>query len=133
MPELKAKYGKDFQDHEDGFRFSAEHALPYQMQLDLPKTASRVDTAFFIIQGKDDVMTPTQAAVDYFKLEKAPEKELILIPAAGHFALMTAPDAFLTEAKSHEADTRVGEQGHEEPNAIRPARSLRDFLALILR
>ena len=95
LPELQAKYPKDMQDYQDGFQFSVDHALPYQMQLDLPKTASKVDTAFFIIQGKDDVMTPTQAAVDYFNLVKAPKKELVLIPDAGHFAFMTAPDAFL--------------------------------------
>lgn len=95
-PELKAKYPKDFQDFEDGFRFSAEHALPYQMSVDLTRTASKIDTAFFIIQGQDDVMTPTKAAVDYFNGVTAPKKELTLIPDAGHFAFMTAPDAFLT-------------------------------------
>lgn len=95
-PELKAKYPKDFQDFEDGFKFSAEHALPYQMKVDLPRTASKVNTAFFVIQGQDDVMTPTKAAVDYFNGVAAPKKELILIPDAGHFAFMTAPDAFLT-------------------------------------
>ncbi len=95
IPELKAKYPKDFQDFQDGFQFSVEHALPDQMQLDLPKTASKVGTAFFIIQGEHDVMTPTQAAIDYFNGVSAPTKELILIPGAGHFAFMTAPDAFL--------------------------------------
>lgn len=95
LPELQAKYPKDMQDYQEGFQFSVDHALPYQMQLDLPKTANTVGTAFFIIQGKDDVMTPTQAAVDYFNLVKAPKKELVLIPDAGHFAFMTSPEAFL--------------------------------------
>jgi pimeloyl-ACP methyl ester carboxylesterase len=48
-----------------------------------------------VIQGQDDVITPTQAAVEYFKCVKAPKKELILIPNAGHFAFMTASDRFL--------------------------------------
>lgn len=95
LPALQAKYPKDMQDYDDGFQFSVDHALPDQMKLDLPKTASSIDTAFFIIQGRDDVMTPTSAAVDYFNLVKAPHKELVLIPDAGHFAFMTAPDAFL--------------------------------------
>ncbi len=38
---------------------------------------------------------PTQAAVDYFRCIKSPEKELILIPNAGHFAFLTASDRFL--------------------------------------
>lgn len=95
LPALQAKYPKDMQDYQDGFQFSVDHALPDQMKLDLPKTASNIDTAFFIIQGRDDIMTPTPAAVDYFNLVKAPKKELVLIPDAGHFAFMTAPDAFL--------------------------------------
>jgi len=95
VPKLKAKYPKDFQDFQEGFKFSVQHALPYQMNVDLPKTASKVGTAFFIIQGQDDVITPTQAAVDYFNEVAAPKKELILIPNAGHFAFMTAPHVFL--------------------------------------
>lgn len=95
LPELKTKYSKDVEDFENGFKFSAEHALPYQMKVDLPRTASKVNTAFFVIQGQNDVMTPTEAAVDYFNRVTAPKKELILIPDAGHFAFMTAADAFL--------------------------------------
>lgn len=60
-----------------------------------PKTACDIHTAYFVIQGQDDVITPTQVAVDYFKCIKAPKKELILILNAGHFAFMTAPDKFL--------------------------------------
>jgi pimeloyl-ACP methyl ester carboxylesterase len=95
LPALQAKYPKDMQDYQDGFQFSIDHALPDQMKLDLPKTAATIDTAFFIIQGHDDIMTPTPAAVDYFDRVTAPKKELVLIPAAGHFAFMTAPQAFL--------------------------------------
>lgn len=95
LPALQAKYPKDMQDYQDGFQFSVEHALPDQMKLDLAKTASKVGTAFFIIQGQNDVMTPTRAAVDYFNKVAAPQKELVLIPDAGHFAFMTAPVAFL--------------------------------------
>ena len=61
----------------------------------LPKTACDIDTAYFIVQGQDDIVTPTQAAVDYFRCIKSPKKELILIPNAGHFAFMTASDRFL--------------------------------------
>jgi proline iminopeptidase len=94
-PALLAADGKNFQDFLDGFEFSSERLLPDQMATDLPATANKLDTAFFIIQGRDDVITPTDAAIDYFEHVQAPKKELILIPDAGHFAFMTAPDGFL--------------------------------------
>jgi pimeloyl-ACP methyl ester carboxylesterase len=86
---------KNFQDFMDGFGFSAQKLLPDQMSSDLSVTANRIGTAFFVIQGSNDVITPTQAAVDYFNRVQAPYKKLVLIPDAGHFAYMTAPDAFL--------------------------------------
>ncbi|MGE3512629.1 MAG: alpha/beta fold hydrolase [Vicinamibacterales bacterium] len=93
-PALKAAHPKDFQDFEDGFQFSAARALPDQMRTDLPATATTFALPFFVIQGRDDVMTPTKAAVDYFHGVTAPTKQLILIPDAGHFAFMTS-QAFL--------------------------------------
>jgi pimeloyl-ACP methyl ester carboxylesterase len=93
--ELKAREPEQFKNLEDGMQFTGEHVLPDQIATDLPKTACHIQTAYFIIQGQDDVITPTQAAVDYFECIKAPKKELILIPDAGHFAFMTASDKFL--------------------------------------
>lgn len=95
LPALKAAHPKDVQDFEDGFQFSAARALPDQMRTDLPRTAKTFAVPFFVIQGRDDVMTPTRAAVEYFNGVTAPRKALILIPDAGHFAFMTAPAAFL--------------------------------------
>jgi pimeloyl-ACP methyl ester carboxylesterase len=92
---LMAQGRKDVQDLGDGMNFSAEHVLPDQMATDLPTTAHKIDTAFFVIQGQDDVITPSKAAIDYFEGVAAPRKGLILIPNAGHFAFMTAPKPFL--------------------------------------
>jgi pimeloyl-ACP methyl ester carboxylesterase len=86
---------KDFQNLIDGMGFSAEHLLPDQMATDLPMTASEIRTAFFVIQGRDDVTTPMKAAIEYFQRVKAPKKELILLAGAGHFAFMTDSVAFL--------------------------------------
>lgn len=94
-PALMASDPKDFQNLIDGMDFSAQHVLTDQMDTDLPTTANKIDIAFFVIQGQDDVVTPTKAAIDYFRQVKAPKKECILIPGAGHFAFMTAPSAFL--------------------------------------
>jgi len=94
-PASSAADPKNFQDFLDGFAFSADRLLPEQVKSDLPAQAGEIHTAFFVIQGQDDIVTPTSAAVDYFERVKAPKKELVLIPGAGHFAFMTAPDAFL--------------------------------------
>jgi pimeloyl-ACP methyl ester carboxylesterase len=94
-PRLRAAYPKDMKDFDEGFQFSVDKAVPDQIKVDLPATASRIGTAFFIIQGRDDLITPTADAVAYFNGVKAPYKKLILIPDAGHFAYLTAPDAFL--------------------------------------
>ena len=93
--ELKAKDPEQFRNLEDGMEFTGEHVVPDQIATDLPHTACGIHTAYFVIQGEDDVVAPTQAAVDYFKCIKAPKKELILIPNTGHFAFMTASDKFL--------------------------------------
>jgi pimeloyl-ACP methyl ester carboxylesterase len=95
VPRLKAASPKDFKDFEDGFRFSVEKAVPDQIKIDLPATASQIGTAFFVIQGRDDLITPTADAAEYFNRVTAPYKKLVLIPGAGHFAFMTAPVAFL--------------------------------------
>lgn len=88
---------KNFKDFEDGFRFSAQRVVPDQIKADLPATANIIKTAFFVIQGRDDVITPTKDATAYFERVKAPYKKLILIPDAGHFAFMTARHAFLKQ------------------------------------
>lgn len=95
FPRLKSAYPQDAKNFEDGFAFSAEKVVPDQIATDLLATASRIETAIFIVQGRDDVITPTADAVAYFNRVTAPYKKLVLIPDAGHFALMTEPIAFL--------------------------------------
>ncbi len=85
---------EDYKNLLDGMDFSSEHVLADQIATDLPKTATEIKTAFFIIQGRDDIITPTAAAVDYFKQVKAPMKQLVLIDG-GHFAFMTHGEQFL--------------------------------------
>jgi len=100
LPELQASNPEQSKYLEEGMEFQGEHVLPDQLATNLPKTACEIDTAYFVIQGQDDIVTPTQAANDYFKCVKAPKKELILIPNAGHFAFMTAASEFLELLKS---------------------------------
>lgn len=92
---LVASYPKEGPDVGAGASFSHARLWPYVVKADLPETIPVLDTAFFLIQGQDDVMAATPQAVNYFKVVKAPYKSLTIVPHAGHFALMTSPDAFL--------------------------------------
>jgi pimeloyl-ACP methyl ester carboxylesterase len=94
-PALARAYPKEGPDVGAGAKFSRPLLWPYVIKADLPKTAGTIDTAFFVIQGQDDVLAATRQAVDYFHVVKAPYKHLTIVPHAGHFALMTAPNAFL--------------------------------------
>jgi pimeloyl-ACP methyl ester carboxylesterase len=93
--ELKAREPEQFKNLEDGMEFTGEHVLPDQIATDLPQTACDIHTAFFVIQGQDDVIAPTKAAITYFNCVNAPKKELVLIANAGHFAWMSASNRFL--------------------------------------
>lgn len=85
---------KDFADDENGQLFTDPLVLPDQVKTNLAVQAIHIGTAFFVIQGQDDVVTPTRGALDYFNKVDAPYKKLVLIPDAGHFAFMTSA-AFL--------------------------------------
>jgi len=50
---------------------------------------------FFIINGSEDHVTPTDLAKRYFESIRAPEKQFVVIDGAGHDAVITEPDVFL--------------------------------------
>jgi proline iminopeptidase len=78
-----------------GMMFSGRTTLSAMLATDLPTTARTIKVPFFVIQGKDDMVTPTSVAVEYFSVVKAPKKKMILIDHAGHFALVTHREEFL--------------------------------------
>ncbi|MDE2262053.1 MAG: alpha/beta hydrolase [Gammaproteobacteria bacterium] len=92
---LVAAHPKEGPDVAAGAKFSRPRLWPFVVRADLPETARTLGTAYFLIQGQNDVMAATPQAVHYFRVVKAPYKSLTVIPHAGHFALLTAPDAFL--------------------------------------
>ncbi|HEY1632901.1 MAG TPA: alpha/beta hydrolase [Rhizomicrobium sp.] len=49
----------------------------------------------FIVEGAADNITPADLAKPYLDSLDAPHKEFIVIPGAGHSAVLTKPDAFL--------------------------------------
>ena len=87
----------NFQNVLDGMDFSSKQVLSDQMRTNLRATADKIDTAFFVIQGREDVVTPTKAAIDYCEHVESPHRYCNEIPDSGHFAFMTTPAAFLSE------------------------------------
>lgn len=55
----------------------------------------------FFIQGRDDTVTPLAHAEEYFKTIRAPQKELLVLPDGGHFAVWSHADAFLQQLVAH--------------------------------
>lgn len=64
----------------DARQFGTEYSLP-----------------FFIVNGSDDHITPTDLARRYFESIRAPRKEFVVLKGAGHDAVLTEPDVFLRE------------------------------------
>jgi pimeloyl-ACP methyl ester carboxylesterase len=80
----------------DGMSYSGRTTVGAMLKTDLPTTANTIKVPFFVIQGKEDMVTPTSVAVKYFQVVKAPKKRLILIDHAGHFAFVTHREEFLS-------------------------------------
>jgi pimeloyl-ACP methyl ester carboxylesterase len=91
-PEFTEEYMKTLGD---GMGYSGRTTLSAMLATELPTTANRLKVPFFVIQGEEDMVTPTSVAVKYFKVVKAPKKKLILIEHAGHFAFVTHREEFL--------------------------------------
>jgi pimeloyl-ACP methyl ester carboxylesterase len=79
----------------EGMSYSGRNLVGAMVSTELPTTANTLDVPFFVIQGKDDMVTPTSVATKYFEVVKAPTKKLILIEQAGHFAIVTHAEEFL--------------------------------------
>jgi pimeloyl-ACP methyl ester carboxylesterase len=50
---------------------------------------------FVVIQGSEDIQTPTSLAADYLEAIEAPAKRFVSLPGGGHMAMVAMPEAFL--------------------------------------
>jgi pimeloyl-ACP methyl ester carboxylesterase len=82
-----------------GMNFSGRELLPYQMQENLSTASLNFKIPYFIIQGRQDLFTPTEPVVKYFERIVAPKKKMVVIENAGHFALATHSQRFIEELK----------------------------------
>jgi pimeloyl-ACP methyl ester carboxylesterase len=64
------------------------------MELDLAAFGTTFEIPLFVFQGANDNITPVQPVVTYVESLNAPQKQLVLIPDAGHMALTTRGDEF---------------------------------------
>src|SRR5262249_40553515 len=93
-----------------GMEFSGKALVGAMLATDLPRTVPRLEVPFIVIQGADDMITPTSVAESYFAVVQALTKKLIKIPKAGHFAIV-----------SHVAEFRAALLRHVRPLAFRSA------------
>lgn len=96
----RAASAEEFQEYGAGIQASFQNSLASLSSalfaIDLPSLGYDFDVPFFLIQGSDDLFTPTDLAVRYFKAVRAPTKHLTLMAGAGHFAAMTHMQEFVT-------------------------------------
>jgi pimeloyl-ACP methyl ester carboxylesterase len=59
------------------------------MSLDLTALGPDVAVPFFVFQGEADDYTPFDLAKSYFDSVRAPEKALVAVPGAGHYAFFS--------------------------------------------
>jgi pimeloyl-ACP methyl ester carboxylesterase len=91
-PEFTEKYLKTLGD---GMCYSGHTTLSAMLSTELPTTANTLKLPFFVIQGNEDMVTPTSVAVKYFNVVEVPRKKLIIIDHASHFAFVTHREEFL--------------------------------------
>jgi pimeloyl-ACP methyl ester carboxylesterase len=73
----------------DAMNASGSALIEASVAGDLSATATSFRLPYYVIQGRQDLFTPTILVEAYFNNVSAPKKRLIIIEDAGHFALST--------------------------------------------
>lgn len=85
----------ELDDIGNGMMFSGRALLPFQVSENLSTDALTFEVPYYVIQGQDDISTPTEPAAAYFERISAPDKEMVILEDAGHFALVTHQEEFI--------------------------------------
>lgn len=85
----------DIVDFARGLLSSDEYFRNQVRELDIPSFGTDFAIPFFVFQGAEDNVTPVAPVRDYVASIRAPRKELVLIPNAGHSVIATRSDEFL--------------------------------------
>ena len=108
-PEFTEEYLKAFGE---GMKFSGRTTVSSMLTTELATAVNTLRLPFFVIQGQEDMVTPTSVAVQYFKVVKAPKKKLVIIEHAGHFALVTHREEFLAALVKYVRPLAVKSERH---------------------
>lgn len=92
---------RDAYDWYAGAMFSTGKMLPDLMAYSDDVPAPNVPVPVLILQGDEDIQTPTVIAREYFDRLQAPAKRFALIPGGGHNAVLAMPDRFLEALQSN--------------------------------
>lgn len=87
---------RDLRDYGRGVADSQEHFREAVEATDLGAIGTDFALPFFVFQGALDRVTPVQPVQAYVDSITAPQKELMLIPNAGHNVIATRSDEFLS-------------------------------------
>ncbi len=77
-----------------GHKLVLEAMWPEVGATDLAKTCTEFEIPIFIFDGVHDQNTPAELVEDYFKLIKAPKKELVWFEHSGHNPMTDEPEKF---------------------------------------
>jgi pimeloyl-ACP methyl ester carboxylesterase len=83
-----------------GMNFSASKLMPIISSYDARRLGPDVAAPFFVIQGRDDHVTPFDVAERYMEEVRAPVKKFIPI-AGGHFGCFTHSVGFVGALRQH--------------------------------
>ena len=87
----------DINDWLAGQGLSGSQLIPQTTKLDSKALGGQFAIPVFVIQGAEDFTTPTSLAKEFVTSLRAPHKEFVTIPGAGHFAVFMKSDDFLRE------------------------------------
>jgi pimeloyl-ACP methyl ester carboxylesterase len=87
---------RDLRDYARGVADSQKHFREAVEATDLPAIGTDFAIPFFVFQGAMDRMTPVEPVRAYVDSITAPRKRLVLITNAGHNAMVTKSDEFLS-------------------------------------
>jgi pimeloyl-ACP methyl ester carboxylesterase len=86
---------KELADWQAGRQASGSRLITEIAGVDFFATTRRFEIPFVIVQGSDDVITPTSVARAYLEHIEAPAKQMIIIDGASHFPHLTHTEQFL--------------------------------------
>jgi proline iminopeptidase len=92
---------KDVRDWFAAGQFSLDRLYGEMMAYSDRTAPAPIPVPLVIIQGDEDIQTPTPLARAYFDSLQAPSKTFVLIPGGGHSAVFAMPDAFLAALLKH--------------------------------